>query len=436
MPSLRSLVLLFSCVVAAASGAFAHPTMALAGSPAASGSAVTARSPGPGSPSRPTPRAAGDAATPESGAPSTVLYPEQRLPLRFDHARHARVGLSCAYCHTQATKSRSVADRLLPPAERCDACHGTDHEHPDRVEPGVGAAADCVFCHEGHRAEDGNRVARVAVPPANLRFDHAVHTSRGIACKTCHAGVESAALATRRHLPRMQACTSCHAEGGAASGDCDVCHVTVSGSRIRTSFDTGELLPPPWMHGAEHGPDWLLRHKLAAGSDSAFCATCHSEQECVDCHDGRVRPRKIHPNDWLGLHAMAARQNDPSCMSCHREQSFCITCHQRAGVAMSGPSANTGDRGRFHPPKSVWTDAPRTPRHHAWEAERNIQACVSCHAERDCALCHATAARGGRGGLSPHPVGFDATCGAALAKNARPCLYCHDAGDGSLSRCR
>jgi hypothetical protein len=407
--SLRSLVLLCACVVAALSGALASPTLALAGSPAPAATAADA---------------------------SSVLYPEQRLPLRFDHARHARVGLSCAYCHDQATKSRAATDRLLPPPTRCDACHGTDHEHLGQVEAGVGPASDCAFCHEGHRADDGNRVARLSVPPANLRFDHAAHTSRGVACATCHADVARTGLATTRDLPRMRTCTTCHAEGAAASGDCDVCHLTVSGSRLRTSFGGEKLVPPSWMHDAEHGPDWVLRHKTVAGADSTFCATCHTEQECVDCHDGRVRPRKIHPNDWLGLHAMASRQNDPNCMSCHREQSFCISCHQRAGVTLSGPYANSGDRGRFHPPKAVWSDAPRTPRHHAWEAERNIQACVSCHTERDCALCHATAAKGGRGGLSPHPPGFETTCGAALAKNARPCLFCHDGSDGSLSRCR
>jgi hypothetical protein len=103
---------------------------------------------------------------------------------------------------------------------------------------------------------------------------------------------------------------------------------------------------------------------------------------------------------------------------------------------MSGPFSVTGAQGRFHPPRSVWTDPPRTAQHHAWEAERNISACVSCHTERDCAICHATAARGGRGGLSPHPAGFAADCRIALEKNARPCLFCHEPADPALAQCR
>ena len=378
-----------------------------------------------------------------SGAPSTpsedssnVLYPPERIPLRFDHAHHVKTtGLTCVYCHTQATTSRKSADRLLPPPERCDACHGTNHDHLGRVTAGVGAAKDCAFCHEGYDEKAGNQVARVVIPEPFVRSDHAAHWARGIPCARCHPGVEGAAVAKATALPKMQVCLECHAPGGSAPSGCDVCHLGVEG-RLRTNFPTGALMPPSWMHGMEHGPDWILRHKIVAGADSAACATCHSERECTDCHDGRVRPRKIHPNDWLGLHAMAARQNDPVCTSCHREQSFCVSCHQRAGIAQSSPYGNLGDRGRFHPPKAVWSDLPRTPAHHSWEAERNITACVSCHTEKDCVLCHASALKGGRGGLSPHPSGFQASCRTALAKNARPCLFCHDASDQNLTRCR
>jgi hypothetical protein len=270
-----------------------------------------------------------------------------------------------------------------------------------------------------------------------LRFDHAAHWARGIPCTRCHEHVAKEALATSADLPTMQSCLDCHSAGGSAAdrASCDVCHLTEHG-RLKTSFPTGELLPPAWMRDLEHGPDFILRHRTVAGADSAACANCHTERECVDCHDGRVRPRTIHPNDWLAMHPIAARQNDPVCTSCHHEQSFCVTCHERVGIAQTSPSGTEGSRTRFHPPKAVWTDLPRTAAHHSFEAERNIAACVSCHNERDCALCHATAARGGRGGLSPHPPGFAANCRGAFEKNARPCLFCHAPSDPSLAACR
>ena len=91
---------------------------------------------------------------------------------------------------------------------------------------------------------------------------------------------------------------------------------------------------------------------------------------------------------------------------------------------------------RFHLPPEVWTTAPRGPQHHAWEAERNLNACVSCHTERDCTTCHATKGIAGGQGVNPHPIGFRSKCGLALQRNPRPCLVCHDARDSQLGSCR
>jgi hypothetical protein len=230
------------------------------------------------------------------------------------------------------------------------------------------------------------------------------------------------------------------------SGACSTCHLTDTNGLLTTVFASGKLLPPPWLHDAGHGADFIERHKRIAGDDSKFCANCHQERFCVGCHDGNVRPRQIHPNDFLSQHPIAARQDNPRCTSCHQQQSFCLSCHQRSGVAMSGPVGNFGGRGRFHPPKSVWTDGPgRSAQHHSWEAQRNLSACVSCHQERDCAMCHATRGVGGRGpnlvegmgqGVNPHPVGFGSRCQQALRQNARPCLTCHTPNDPELLKCR
>ena len=127
--------------------------------------------------------------------------------------------------------------------------------------------------------------------------------------------------------------------------------------------------------------------------------------------------------------------DNPRCASCHQETQFCLPCHQRTGVTMTGGPGAIRKQGRFHPPAAVWSEPPRTRQHHGFEAQRNITACVSCHTERDCATCHATAGGGGRG-YNPHPPGFRAKCASALRKNARPCLVCHEANDTSLAGCQ
>jgi hypothetical protein len=120
------------------------------------------------------------------------------------------------------------------------------------------------------------------------------------------------------------------------------------------------------------------------------------------------------------------------CTSCHRESTFCVECHMRAGVA-GGPGA-TKDTGRFHPPKAIWSDPPRKPGSHGFEAERNLNACISCHIESDCVVCHGGTGIGAR--FNVHPAGFTGGCRNQFARNPRPCLVCHERSDAVLNTCR
>ncbi|MEB2312811.1 MAG: cytochrome c family protein [Sorangiineae bacterium] len=385
----------------------------------------------------------------DEDGPSRVIFPPERLTIRFNHRKHVKeLGVACERCHERAKTSIRSSDSLAARPARCDACHGTDHTDLSSVQTSPDELiGQCGYCHVGYRA--GRPVARMSVPKPNLRFSHAAHAARNIGCQQCHGAVQELELATRDSLPRMRGCFRCHQAPEPARGDakgaCATCHLTEKDGLLMTRFPSGALRPPSWLGGAGHGPDWLERHRTAAAADARLCASCHTAASCTECHDGRVRPREVHPNDWLAMHPIAAKQDSPRCTSCHRQQSFCLTCHQRAGVTMSGPTENLAGRGRFHPPPSVWTDAPRGPGHHAWEAQRNLNTCVSCHTERDCVLCHSNSGVGGRGagtptgagwGSDPHPAGFSRRCRGALRKNARPCLVCHDPADPKLDACR
>lgn len=217
-----------------------------------------------------------------------------------------------------------------------------------------------------------------------------------------------------------------------------------AGSRRPPALPSERPPRPSAPHPLDHGTSFVNSHAELAASDSQACASCHTDDECAACHDGRVRPRSAHPNDFLSLHAEAARLSGPSCATCHHSQSFCVSCHERSGIAESGPVGNAAGRGRFHPASAVWSGVTRGPEHHAWEAQRNLSACVSCHVERDCVRCHATRGVGGPGtGLpagagraNPHPSGFARDCASALRDNSRPCRVCHDPADPLLEACR
>lgn len=378
---------------------------------------------------------------PDTG-PSPAIYPPQSLTIRFNHKLHmAGVGLKCASCHKAATTSQSAQDHLVPNGVTCDNCHGTNHTDLGAVKPGDDLTGQCVFCHQGYKPQDGNRVAKLVLPRANMIFNHKKHADKNIGCGQCHGEIQEIELATRDQLPRMRGCFGCHqypdaAARGNAKGNCETCHLAGNaqlGGKMKIAFPSGTLVPPRWMHNAAHTPDFIQRHKMVAANDSQFCANCHKEDFCTGCHDGRVRPRSIHPNDYISMHPVEARLATQKCQSCHREQSFCLQCHQRLGITMSGPS-DVRSAGRFHPPKSIWSDPPRNPGHHAQEAKRNLNACVACHIERDCVVCHG--GQGIGGGFNPHQGGFLGSCSTQFSRNPRPCFVCHDPQDAKLQQCK
>ena len=294
----------------------------------------------------------------DDSGPSDVIFPAQDLTIRFNHKLHVQgQHRQCKQCHPGAVTSNSVGDSLTPPGTLCDSCHLTDHSNLHKVEAGDGDIGKCAFCHVGYKDADGNTVRELAIPRANMIFSHQKHSARNINCQQCHGNVEEVEEATRDQMPRMRGCFGCHQQPDAvARGDaksaCDTCHIrggAREGNVIKTVFAQGKLTPPRWLHNAEHGPDFIERHRRVAGTDSQFCANCHKEDFCTDCHDGRVRPRQIHPNDYINMHPIDARMETTRCTSCHREQSFCLDCHLRAGVGERSP-AGVKSSAPFHPP--------------------------------------------------------------------------------------
>jgi hypothetical protein len=368
---------------------------------------------------------------------SEAVYPPQSLPIRFSHVAHlGATSAACVDCHPAARTSRSALDDLLPVEAACATCHPIDRSRPDKVEPGQ-PAARCVACHPGFDRATG-LVPRLRVPPPNLKFDHRAHVvDRGIACVACHGDLRarSVALATRAQLPAMDLCLGCH-DGTRASGRCTTCHLTGAGGRLETAFASGTLAPTGGGDLAVHGPDFARDHAAAAGADPRSCKSCHAEEACVECHAGAVKPLDFHPGEYVAMHAIDARRGRPDCTACHRVATFCVGCHARVGVAADGrgsefvpPSAGPSER-RFHPRGWVEVDdgalsLARGPDHHAYEAQRNIKQCVSCHRESFCTTCHT--AEPGSPRVNPHPPDWAGSrrCAALLRGNRRMCLRCH-----------
>lgn len=277
----------------------------------------------------------------------------------------------------------------------------------------LGKEGPCTVCHV---APPGS-----ASRQPNLLFSHRTHARIGMRCFECHEEINRVDPPTRRHMPSMESCLRCHGGTSARTTDpCTTCHLS-QGQKMRTRYGKQTLTPPDWLWGMGHDRDFIVRHRWVAADQGAACASCHSESDCVDCHDGRVRPTRVHPHGFLNAHATAAVRDSPKCASCHAAQRFCTECHARLGLSpLSAPRARLGAT-RFHPPREVWTEGQAM---HGVEAQRSLQTCVGCHREEDCIDCHGSA-QSGRRGISPHPASFSDQCQSMLRANPRACLSCH-----------
>jgi len=394
--------------------------------------------------------------------PSPVIFPDQSIPLRFDHGKHLALGVACTGCHEAAAESVRAADLLTPREEVCVGCHQLDVADPDHAEAPAAPSA-CGFCHLGYEqpkdfpppgktreatSDARPRPAKIAIATPNLKMNHKAHVARQIACTQCHGTLTAVTLATRDNaLPTMGTCLGCH-DGKTAPNACSTCHVTTATYKVQTQYRTGQLMPAGWYRNDAHDETFFRNHSVAARADEGYCASCHTERFCLDCHNGVRKPMRVHPNNWVVLHPISARKASLACNACHRTQSFCVECHQRTQVSVESDSPfksarNPAGRLALHPAGWVGDKGTRGASHHSFQAQRNIRACASCHTEATCLRCHASVdgvpdkvfSRAG-GGINPHPRDFAERCRAMAAKNAGVCGKCHAASSAAMLKCR
>lgn len=356
---------------------------------------------------------------------------------RFDHAKHAKVFVTCTVCHAGAATAGAP---LFPDSAACATCHnGT-------VRPAVS----------------------YRTPPdtlrSNLRFSHAAHrdtlAARGDTtpdCVQCHTRPGAPWMAVEP--PVVERCFNCHriptAHLEAPDSACARCHVPLPSAPRLTAADVAAFPEPPshrrpgFMTAAGHGA--LAR----AGSPvAASCATCHARDFCLQCHvDAPERatiqalapdPRALAIREtlrapashaapgFLDTHGATARRAPETCATCHTRQS-CLTCHYaspRVADALhpAGPGRATGAViARHAPPSHAAADWVRR---HAPTARAAATTCAACHARSDCVECHRPDPARAAGF---HPPGFLARHPAAAYARETSCSGCHNTGQFCVS---
>jgi hypothetical protein len=240
---------------------------------------------------------------------------------------HARE--TCERCHANADRlpqvtalSRDARVATLETGKPPEYPVPTSHLARDwDMAHGISASAQplgCSNCHgrpscTGCHLEAGGTAAAVIASLPEPSAGRAPGVSLGPAAARVHPPDFAGRHASWAATGSLQ-CAQCHAQRY-----CTDCH---SGPDSRTF----------------HPPNFVERHAVDVFAGRADCHSCHSaETFCRSCHTGagvaaQGRNAAFHTGQplWVLSHGQAARMGMESCASCHR-QNDCLQCHSTAG---------------------------------------------------------------------------------------------------------
>jgi len=332
----------------------------------------------------------------------------------------------CATCHvTLAEATRltlsDVAGFPVPSNHAVDGFSLGGHGKMASVRGPDGAwtvAASCATCHAQNfcinchvNAPEVPAIQALASDERSL-----VHRANFMA-PSSHAEINFLASHGPEARKNQPTCATCHTQTS-----CLACHVAPAPKQAMAL-----ALPGPGRAvGARtsrhaplsHTPEFKEGHSGEASATPRTCATCHVRDDCLSCHRPGARESSAggdyHPTGFLVRHPAATYARQTACGDCHNAQQFCASCHQQAGLNARAPLG----RRSFHDGKAAFIVG------HGQAARQSLESCVSCHVERDCMACHASAGAGF--GFNPHGPGFD---GERLRKrNPEMCIACHGVG--------
>lgn len=234
--------------------------------------------------------------------PPPMIPPRPDARVSFDHDQHvdalrdddqtSPADEVCSDCHTMGADGPSMPTRAT-----CNNCH-TDQ--PGRLKP------------SNHTVGWERRHGSVA--RANPSQCEDCHTEDD--CAGCHS--DDSAEPFSVHPPNFD---TLHAvDARAQSDDCAECHTVETFCRqchARTNRSpTAPDRPPPRFD--MHPPNWTepgapRNHAVMARRNITDCASCHTENDCVQCHQG-VNP---HPPEFQLKCQQWLEANPTPCAKCH-----------------------------------------------------------------------------------------------------------------------
>lgn len=268
-------------------------------------------------------------------------------------------------------------------------------------------------------------ILATALPSLAMRFSHILHEDHDVReCSQCHIRGASSII------PERTVCLPCH--------------------------EPAEIEETVLGPAQTHTPLWIKTHGAESQRADAQCVKCHSLSSCIDCHKGgelgqdlKRRTARLdtmpstHTSRFRVVHPLKATGgNIQECYTCHSRQQ-CTDCHQsyrnrfparelvshqinwEALIAGEGVPDHEGFSENqcqdCHPggalSRSAWSDG------HSREARRNLASCQTCHPQGEaCMPCHSA-----KSGLmvNPHPKNWRSIQGKFRSESPEVCAKCH-----------
>jgi hypothetical protein len=331
----------------------------------------------------------------------------------FPHDQHSGLFPLCIGCH-EGIPTGDLAT-YYPAPETCASCHDGERERRVDWTGPTRRITNLDFDHPEHQAEVVG------------------HDGREMECAECHSAPGARRMDVQWAV--AERCLACHAHEARdhfVDADCTTCHIPLAETRFAATRVAG--LPQPPSHELPHFLTDV--HGRLALTETARCATCHTQELCASCHVDAPRVAEIGRIPGAGpaleLPAFVAKYPVPvshlepgfeethgvlasvqSCGTCHTRES-CTACHTEsvprvvAQLTPRGAVPAPGVQIAMRAPESH-ASAFFAARHGAIAAARP-QNCAACHAQASfCQTCHQPLAHAGEpdasGGLWSDLVG-------------------------------
>lgn len=281
----------------------------------------------------------------------------------------------CAACHAGARAAKPVLAKD-DDVKRCQACHSIERISRNMMKTAAAAPAKVRRRDGAHGAAKPQRAYRDIRP-----INHGSHLKRrdgaAVDCVVCHqpvVGKHRIDETSRR--PSMRQCSTCHDNAAFVRAErltkkCQGCHTTIRADMRPRPTD-------PVSAAIVHSPAFRTNHELQARDVDNQCSACHrgavnvSQNSCAGCHNSMQPLSHLPPRFKEMRHGRLAGFDRQSCASCHSGD-FCIRCHNSLPRSHVPLASFVGQLGGAHREMAIF----------------NLRSCFVCHTfENDCLRCH------------------------------------------------